>query len=102
MVGLGEKVQAAIDHFHGDGGERLPQRLGNLIGEIDQHRIQQPGGPELEFNGILRPTPEIGQTQEAFDDMVSVLNAPALPVKGDQVLRRELDGVEFVGEVTMN
>ena len=80
MVGLGEEVQAAVDHLHGNSSERLIEGLGYGISQVNQDGIQQPGGPQLELDTILRTDPEAGHAQQAFDDGVGVFDAPALPV----------------------
>ena len=59
MVGLREKAQAAIDHFHRDGGKQVMERFSDLIGEIDQHGLQQPGVPQSKFDTFCANTGSI-------------------------------------------
>lgn len=94
VVGLGEEVQAAIDHFNGDGRERLIEGLGDAVGEIDEDGVEQPSGPDLDLDDILCSTPEIGQPQQAFDDGIGILDPPALPIQGHQVGRRQALGIQ--------
>jgi transposase len=97
LAGLCKIVQTAVNHLHRNSGKGPVERVGNVIGEINQHPVEQPGGPDLEFDCILRPTPEVSQSQQPFDDMVSVFDAPALPIEGYGVVNRQCEGVEFVG-----
>lgn len=53
---LHKMVEALEDHFHGDILERTLQDIGNLVGQIDQHDIQQPGGPNLYLHALIEPT----------------------------------------------
>jgi hypothetical protein len=101
LVGGGEEVQAAIDHLQGEGGEGTAQRLGDRVGQIDQHGVEEPGGPDLELDPVGRADPEVGQAQKALDCQKSVLDPPALPIQGDGVGGREASGIEFVGEVAV-
>ncbi len=74
--------QAPVDHLERDGGEWLPQVHGDLVGEVDQHGVEEPGDPDLRLDAVGRADPEIGQAQQAFDDGEGVLNPPAiLPLK---------------------
>jgi len=50
MVGGGEVAHATVDHFQGNGRERLIQTLGDSIPQIDQNRVQQPRGPQLQID----------------------------------------------------
>ena len=44
MMSLGEVIQAAVDHLHGEGGEGAMEVLGDGISEIDQGGIHAFGG----------------------------------------------------------
>ena len=66
------------------------ERFGYGIGQVDQDDIQQPGCPNLHFDRILCTAPEIGQTQQALDDIVGIFNAPTLPVQGNPIRRGQL------------
>lgn len=65
--GLGQVIEGAVDHLNGERGDRFVEFLGDGVGEINQDGVEQPGRPELHFNGVLGATPEEGQPQEAFD-----------------------------------
>ena len=60
---IGEEVQAAVDHLHREGGEGTVQDLGDGVGEVDQDGIEDPGGPELQLDAVLRADPEVGQAR---------------------------------------
>jgi hypothetical protein len=74
VVGRGKVVQAAVDHFQRNSRKRLIQSFGNSIRQIDQNSIQQPGSPQLQLDAVLRTDPKIGQAQQPFDGVVSILN----------------------------
>ena len=78
VVCLSKEIKAAIDHFQGDLGHGPLQGFGHGIGQVDQHGIEQPGGPQLHFHSVLRAAPEIGQPQPAIDDRISVFDIPSL------------------------
>ena len=78
MTGLGRVVQTAKDHLHGDGVKWLLQRFGHAVSEVHQHRIEQPGRPQLQLDRVLRPAPEIGQAQQSLDNQKGVFTIPSL------------------------
>lgn len=73
------EIQIAVDHGHGDLRERPQprQRFGDGAGQVDQHGVQQPGGPRLHFDGVFGAAVEIGQAQQPLDDGETVFPAGA-------------------------
>ena len=55
----------------------------------------------MQANGVVIGTPEVSQTQQAFDDGIGILDAPALPIQSDGDVGRQVSSVEFVGEVAI-
>ena len=52
---LGKMVQPALGHFQRECRERLMQFLRESIGQVHQHRVQQPGGPHLHLDPVTAP-----------------------------------------------
>ena len=75
---VGHEIQTAVDHFHGDLREWPRQRFGDSVGQVDQHRVQQPGGPQLHGDGVFGAAVEIGQALQALDDGEGVFDIPSL------------------------
>jgi|GEM_PF-4782897 len=71
---VGHEIQTAVDHFRREIGERSRQRFGDGIGQVDQHGVQQPGGPQLHLDGVFGAAVEIGQAQQPLDDGEGVFN----------------------------
>ncbi len=74
LVGSGKEGQAAVDHLQGEGRKGLVEFLGHGVGEADQDGVEQPGGSEREVDAIGGADPDVGQTEQAFDSVVAVLN----------------------------
>lgn len=72
--GVRHEIQTAVDPLHGDLRERPRQRFGDGVGQVDQHGVQQPGGPQLHLDGVFGAAMEIRQTQQALDDREGVFN----------------------------
>ena len=72
LEGAGEMIEAAIDHFQGEGRHRLVEASGHGVGEVDPHGIQEPGGPQLDQHAVLRAGPRNGQAKQAFDGIEGI------------------------------
>jgi hypothetical protein len=99
LVRLGEEIQAAIDHLHGDGCKRLIERFSHTVSEIHQNGIQQPGGPDFNLDSLLGATPKTGKAQQAFDDGVCILNPPALPIQGHPVGGGQAIDIQLIAQI---
>ena len=101
MVSLRKEIKATIHHFHGDCCKRLIERFGDTVGEIHQNRIEQPGCPSLNLDGILSATSKISETQQTLDDGIRIFNAPALPIQGNQISGRQTLGIQLIVQITI-
>ena len=79
----------------------LGQRFSHGVGQVHQHRLEEPRRPQLQFHGVLGPAPAIGQSQQPFHDGVGVLDPPPLPVEGHDLLDGETLRIEFVSQVAI-
>lgn len=77
MMGLGEKVHAAVDHLQRDRREGLIQFFGYGVRQVDQDGIQQPGGPQLKLDTVLGADPEVGQAHSAKASILADILAAA-------------------------
>ena len=99
---LGYKIQPPVDHFWGNVGERPRQGLGHGVGQVDQHRVQQPGGPDLHFDGIFGAAVEIRQPQQALDDGAGVFHPPALAIQGHDIEGGQAGHLQGIGQVAID
>ena len=99
---VGYKIQTAIDHFRGEVGERPRQGLGDGVGQVDQHGIQQPGRPQLHFDGVFGATVEISQSQQPLDDREGVFHPPALGVQRHRLDSGQPGQFQGVGQIAVD
>ena len=100
--GVGHEIQTAIDHFRREVGERSRQRLGDGVGQIDQHGVQQPGGPQLHLDGVFSAAVKIGQAQQPLDDREGVFHPPALAVQRHRLGGRQPGQVQGIGQIAVD
>ena len=91
--GLGEIVKAAINHFDGKVSKRAVESIGNIISQVNKNGIKNPSAPNLKQNAMNGTSPKIGKTENAFDNVEGILNAPTLPVKGCEAVSRKDLGI---------
>ena len=96
---LHKVVKTLEHHFHRDILEGAIQYISDLVGQIDQDDIQQPGGPHLHLDAIDRTDIKVSQAQQPFSGVESILNAPALLVQGDHIGSREHVRIEHIGQI---
>lgn len=89
-------VQTPIHHFERQRLERLLQFCQDGVGQIDQHVGQRSRGGDLQFNGILRATPEVGQAPQAPDDSAGFFNAPVATIQGSQIGRGQAPPIHLM------
>ena len=98
---LGEMIEPAKDHLHGQGGKGLLHGVGRIIRQVDQDGIQQPTGPDLGLDAVERTDPQVGQAQQPLDHQEDFFNPPALAVERHDLLGRQDGRVEHVGQVAV-
>lgn len=98
---LGEMIQAAENHLQGDIFKRPVQRLSYGVGQVYQESIEQPGGPDLHLDTIDRTGVKISQTQQSFNDIEGVLDAPALVIQRHHTSGGQAFWVQNVGQITI-
>lgn len=74
---LGEMIQAAENHLQGDVLKGPVQGISHGSGQVNQEGVEQPGGPDLHLNAVARTGVKISQAPQSFDDVKSILDAPA-------------------------
>jgi hypothetical protein len=52
-------IETAVDHLRTDPIQGQALDLGDLVTQVDEHGVEQPGGPDLEFDAIGGTRPEI-------------------------------------------
>ena len=76
LNGACEVIEATVHHFYTDPIQGKAFDFGDLIAEIKQHGIEQPGGPDLHLDSIGGSRPEIRQAQESFHKGKRLFNTP--------------------------
>ncbi len=56
VEGVGEMGQATIDHLEREGGERLAQARGDVVGEIDQDGVEDQMAQTYVWMPLAAPT----------------------------------------------
>ena len=57
-MGHRKVIETTVEHFQRHLLKGHPHFIRHRIGEVDQHRIKQPGGPNLQLDAVERTGPE--------------------------------------------
>jgi hypothetical protein len=75
------------------------QDIGNLVGQIDQHDIQQTDGPHLYLHAVERPHNEVNQPKQAFGGVEGIFNPPSLLIEGGDIRSGKHVRIDDIGQV---
>ena len=69
MKGLGEIVEAAINHLNGNVSKGSIESVSDIVSKVNKDSVKNPSAPELEQNAINGASPKVGKTKKTFDNM---------------------------------
>ena len=94
-------IEGAKNHLDRDLLQGFVETLRDLLADLEEDKVEEKRGRELELNAIGRGFPEIGEIKHAFSHQEGIFNAPAAAIQLTDRPRGELSGVEDVGEVAI-
>jgi len=94
-----EVVQVAKHYVQRNAIEGQSEGIGQVIGQVDQNKLDDPDGPDWKPNAIGRPGPEIAPSEEPPDQVEVIFNAPVPLIEIDHHARWQNFRVEHRGEI---
>src|SRR5215212_1647318 len=71
-------VQPSVHHLHTNALHRHLQKGSYIVAQVQQHTVEHPCAPYLQFHSIAAPYPQIREAQQSLGLLESGLDAPTV------------------------